>query len=82
MLVLDWRRMGATGAPEVKVIHGSLGIAHVDVEGVEVDGCFCVSAQHLPEVWQPVALHVHVRLFHDDGLNRTDQGLWCGVSCW
>ena len=42
-------------SPEVQVVDRSLGIAHVDVEGVQIDWSASCPAQNLPEVRQSVA---------------------------
>lgn len=40
----------AVALPEIQVVHGALGVTHIDVEGEQIDWSFGPATQHLPEV--------------------------------
>lgn len=44
--------------PEIEVINGALLVAHIDIEGEEIDGCSSAPAEHLGERRQPIAIHI------------------------
>jgi len=50
------------GAPKIQIVHGALLIAHVDVEGKEIDGCSRAPTQHFGEGGKVTAIHVGVEV--------------------
>jgi hypothetical protein len=53
--------MSLRNLPEVEIIHRSLLVSHINVEGEQIDGRQGPSTEHLEEIRQPVAIEVRLR---------------------